>query len=75
MIQNRTSFLLAFTFQRAVASELAFFALGKFLTKPDVIPVVYIFVGIVMSFAGAYVIGLGENFPRAKNWKKCLSYF
>lgn len=55
-------FSLAFTLQRAIASELSYFALGKILTKPDVIPVVYIFVGIVMSFAGAYIIGIGKNF-------------
>lgn len=55
-------FSLAFTLQRAIASELSYFALGKVLTKPDVIPVVYIFVGIVMSFAGAYIIGIGKNF-------------
>lgn len=55
-------FSLAFTFQRAIASELSYFALGKILTKPSVIPVVYIFVGIIMSFAGAYIIGVGKNF-------------
>ncbi len=55
-------FSLAFTLQRAIASELSFFALSNFLTKPDVEIVVYIFVGIVMSFAGAYIIGLGKNF-------------
>lgn len=55
-------FSLAFTFQRALASELSYFALGKILTKPDVIPVVYIFVGIVMSFAGAYIMDIGKNF-------------
>ncbi len=55
-------FSLAFTLQRAFASELSYFALGKILTKPDVIPVVYIFVGIVMSYAGAYIIGIGKNF-------------
>ncbi len=55
-------FSLAFTLQRTIASELAYFALGKVLTKPDVIPVVYIFIGIIMSFAGAYIIGIGKNF-------------
>lgn len=54
-------FSAAFTFQRAIASELSYFALGKILTKPDVIPIVYIFVGIVMSYAGAYIIGIGKN--------------
>lgn len=54
-------FSLAFTFQRAIASELSYFALANILTRPDVEPVVYIFVGIVMSFAGAYIIGLGKN--------------
>ena len=68
-------FSLAFTFQRAVASELAFFALGKILTKPDVIPVVYIFVGIVMAFAGAYVIGLGKNFELFEKLEKIFIRF
>jgi sulfite exporter TauE/SafE len=68
-------FSIAFTFQRAVASELAFFALGKILTKPDVIPVIYIFVGIVMSFAGAYIIGLGENFELFEGLEKIIIKF
>ncbi len=59
-------FSLAFTVQRALASELSYFALGKALTKPDVVPVVYVFVGIVMSFAGAYIIGIGKNFELFK---------
>ncbi len=46
-------FSAAFTFQRAIASELSYFALGKILTRPDVMPIIYILVGIVMSFAGA----------------------
>ena len=54
-------FSLAFTMQRAIASELAYFALGKILTEPHVIPIVYMFVGIIMSFAGAYIIGVGKN--------------
>ncbi len=65
-------FSLAFTLQRAVASELAYFALGKILTKPGVIPIVYVFVGIVMSFAGAYVIGLGKNFEFFEGLEKIL---
>ncbi len=55
-------FSLAFTFQRALASELAYFALAGILTKPDAMPVIYIFVGIVMIYAGAYITGLGKNF-------------
>ncbi len=65
-------FSLAFTFQRALASELSYYALGKILTKPDVVPIIYIFVGIVMSFAGAYVIGLGENFELFEGLEKIL---
>ncbi len=68
-------FSLAFTFQRAVASELSYYALGKILTKPDVVPIIYIFVGIVMSFAGAYVIGLGENFELFEGLEKILLKF
>jgi sulfite exporter TauE/SafE len=73
----KTGFLfsLAFTFQRAVASELSYYALGKILTKPDVVPIIYIFVGIVMSFAGAYVIGLGENFELFEGLEKILMKF
>lgn len=55
-------FSIAFTVQRAIASELAFFALTGILTKPDAMPVLYIFVGIVMAYAGAYIMGLGKNF-------------
>ncbi|MHB8232106.1 MAG: urease accessory protein UreH domain-containing protein [bacterium] len=68
-------FSLAFTFQRAVASELSYYALGKILTKPDVVPVIYIFVGIIMSFAGAYIIGLGENFELFEGLEKILLKF
>ncbi len=68
-------FSLAFTFQRAVASELSYYALGKILTKPDVVPIIYIFVGIVMSFAGAYVIGLGKNFELFEGLEKTLLKF
>jgi High-affinity nickel-transport protein. len=68
-------FSLAFTFQRAVASELSYYALGKILTKPDVVPIIYLFVGIVMSFAGAYVIGLGENFELFEGLEKILLKF
>ncbi|MHB1661248.1 MAG: hypothetical protein ACYCSQ_05195 [bacterium] len=68
-------FSLAFTFQRAVASELSYYALGRILTKPDVVPVIYIFVGIVMSFAGAYIIGLGENFELFEGLEKILLKF
>lgn len=54
-------FSAAFTLQRAIGSELAFFALANILTKPDAMPVVYIFVGVVMAYAGAYIMGLGKN--------------
>ncbi len=68
-------FSAAFTFQRAIASELSYFALGKILTRPDVMPVIYIFVGIVMSFAGAYIIGLGKNFELFKGIEHNLAKF
>lgn len=68
-------FSLAFTFQRAVASELSYYALERILTKPDVVPVIYIFVGIVMSFAGAYIIGLGKNFELFEGLEKILLKF
>jgi sulfite exporter TauE/SafE len=66
-------FSAAFTLQRAIASELAYFALANILTKPSVVPVVYMFVGIVMSFAGAYIIGIGKNFEFFEGIEKWLS--
>ena len=65
-------FSAAFTMQRAIASELAYFALVKILAEPFVEPVIYIFVGIVMAFAGAYIIGIGQNFELFEGLEKML---
>ncbi|UOF89995.1 hypothetical protein LSG31_19330 [Fodinisporobacter ferrooxydans] len=48
-------FALAFTFQRAIASQLAFFALVGFLFHPSAENIVYGVVGIVMAISGYYI--------------------
>ncbi|MDQ0188713.1 hypothetical protein JI721_13040 [Alicyclobacillus cycloheptanicus] len=49
-------FSLAFTVQRAIASELAYFALARFLTQPREEEVVYLLVGIVMLLSGYFIL-------------------
>src|SRR5579875_4190875 len=49
-------FSLAFTLQRAIASELAYFALAGFLTRPGAEQVVYVVVGIVMLLSGYFIL-------------------
>lgn len=56
------SFSLAFTLQRAVASELAYLALGRWFENPRVDAVVYIVVGIAMYWAGRYIRRTGRVF-------------
>lgn len=46
------SFSLAFTLQRAIASEIAFLGLAFFLASPLATPIVYIVVGLAMSIVG-----------------------
>ncbi len=48
-------FSLAFTLQRAIASELAGLALGRVLRIPVLDALVYVLVGVTMVVAGAYV--------------------
>ncbi|HUY60686.1 MAG TPA: hypothetical protein VMW49_02315, partial [Candidatus Dormibacteraeota bacterium] len=48
-------FSLAFTLQRAIASELAGLALGRVLRIPALDAAVYVVVGVTMVVAGAYV--------------------
>lgn len=63
-------FSLAFTVQRALAAELAFFALVPFLASQTANAVVYLIVGIVMAASGALIrrlgrpIHLGEHLER-----------
>ncbi len=45
-------FAVAFTVQRMLMSELAYLALAPFLRSPAVNAVVYVIVGVAMSFAG-----------------------
>lgn len=57
-MRNALVFSLAFTLQRALASELAFLALGNFLTlgsRGDYI--VYVVVGFAMFWAARYIHG------------------
>ncbi|WP_020376592.1 hypothetical protein [Sulfobacillus thermosulfidooxidans] len=56
------SFSLAFTVQRAIASELAYLALAKWMENPRIDAVVYIIVGIAMFFAGKYIRSQGRVF-------------
>lgn len=55
-------FSLAFTIQRAIASELAFLALGRWLQNPTVDAWVYVAVGLAMFWAGQYIRGTGRVF-------------
>jgi hypothetical protein len=49
-------FSAAFTVQRMIVSELAYLALAPFLLSPAVNGIVYLFVGLAMSIAGAIVL-------------------
>ncbi len=54
-------FSLSFTLQRAVAAELAWYALVGPLMRGDVQFLIYAVVGVVMVVAGAYILRLGRN--------------
>jgi hypothetical protein len=49
-------FSLAFTLQRAIASELAYFALVRFFTRTGAEQVVYMIVGLVMLLSGYFIM-------------------
>ncbi len=49
-------FSLAFTLQRAIASELAYFALATILMHQGVEQIVYVIVGIVMLLSGYFIL-------------------
>lgn len=49
-------FSLAFTVQRAIASELAYFALAGFLLNPNEENLIYILAGIVMVISGYFIL-------------------
>jgi MFS family permease len=49
-------FSLAFTLQRAIASELAYFALVRFFTQSGAEQVVYMIVGLVMLLSGYFIM-------------------
>lgn len=49
-------FSSAFTLQRAIASELAYFALARFLTRPGEEETVYLLVGAVMWMSGYFIL-------------------
>jgi hypothetical protein len=49
-------FSLAFTLQRAIASELAYFALVRFFTRPGAEQIVYMIVGLVMLLSGYFIM-------------------
>jgi len=50
-------FSLSFTVQRALLSQLSYFALAPLLLKPNVNGIVFIIVGLAMSIAGGILIG------------------
>ena len=50
-------FSLAFTVQRALLSQVAYFALARFLLRPDVNGAVFVIVGLAMAIAGGILIG------------------
>jgi hypothetical protein len=49
-------FSLTFTLQRAIASELAYFALASFLLRPGAEQIVYLIVGLVMFVSGYFIL-------------------
>jgi len=55
-------FSLAFTIQRAVASELAYFFVAPLLRLGQAENVISIVIGAVMVFSGAYVLRVGHHF-------------
>ncbi|MCL5409103.1 MAG: hypothetical protein M1135_03720 [Candidatus Omnitrophica bacterium] len=55
-------FSLAFTLQRAIASQLAYFSLIKFLSAPSADYIVYMIVGIAMALGGIYVFRFNDIF-------------
>ncbi|MFC0081247.1 hypothetical protein ACFFRE_03610 [Aciditerrimonas ferrireducens] len=57
-MRNALIFSLAFTFQRAFASELAYLALARFLTLGSLGDyIVYVVVGVAMVWAARYIRG------------------
>ncbi len=56
------SFSLAFTLQRAIASELAYFSLVNFLKIPALEYIIYVLVGLAMTFGGFYVFKYKDIF-------------
>jgi hypothetical protein len=56
------AFSLAFSVQRAIASELAYFSLISFMSKPYIDYIVYIIVGTAMVFGGVYVFRFNNVF-------------
>ncbi|EJY54629.1 hypothetical protein URH17368_2691 [Alicyclobacillus hesperidum URH17-3-68] len=54
-------FSLGFTLQRAIGSELSYFALAGFLMHGYVENIVYIIVGLVMACSGWYILMRGHS--------------
>ena len=55
-IAGRLLFSLAFTIQRAMASQIAYFVLKPFFNSEQINPYVYLAVGLAMSAAGAILL-------------------
>lgn len=56
------AFSLAFSVQRAIASELAYFSLISFMSKPYIDYIVYAIVGLAMAIGGWYVFRFNNVF-------------
>jgi len=56
------AFSLAFSVQRALASELAYFSLISFMSKPYIDYIVYVIVGSAMVFGGLYIFRFNNVF-------------
>ncbi|MBP1358227.1 MAG: hypothetical protein JZD40_07075 [Sulfolobus sp.] len=55
-------FSAGFTLQRAILSELAYFALASIFTTATAFGITYIIVGLAMTLAGIYVVKFGKYF-------------
>ncbi|MEO1785327.1 sulfite exporter TauE/SafE family protein [Thermodesulfobium sp. 4217-1] len=56
------AFSLAFSLQRAIASELAYFSLISFMSKPYVDYIVYAVIGVAMVLGGLYIFNFNDVF-------------
>ncbi len=65
-------FSAAFTFQRAVASELAYLALAPILASGSLNAAIDLLVGVVMAVSGAYILRLGRELHLTEGFEQFL---